>query len=257
MRKWRPTFVCKYVIPEIHGNIESLNIILNRILPLRFSKDQEDVLIFLGDLIDKGNDTYKVLELLISLKKEYGNKLFILKGNHEDLFLKALKSPEAYRTWLLLGGIPTVKSYLENQNLKSEPESFPFSRLTDIVPNSHIEFLNTLPSNLILEDYILFHGGFDLTQIDDNDYRWVSDTSASQKVKSYLKNKQNILLPTDKIYIGAHNYKSKLPFIYSKYFMLGGGAPSKLILFELNSMTCAMIKHNKSRIYKHKFKYYE
>ena len=196
---------------------------------------------------------------LISLQEEYKENFICIKGNHEALFLNALKSETDYRHWLLQGGVFTIKSYLFNLKLDSDPELLPFSRLSDIVPISHLNFLNSLPTHIVLEDYILFHGGFDLKQSIEQtaEYMWVSDTYSSQVIKKLVKDKQHPLLSNDKVYVGAHNFKSKLPFIYSKYFMLGGGAPSKLILFELNSMNCAMIKDNKSRIYKHKFKIYE
>lgn len=256
MRKWRPTHKCIYVIPEVHGAIESLNIIFSRILPLRSSKDQEDVVILLGDYIDEGSDSATVIDTLIECKREYGDRFLCIKGNHEILLLKALQSDQDYRAWILQGGVPTIKSYLDKLNLDSDPSSFPFSRLSDIIPTSHIDFLNSLPTHIVLEDYVLFHGGFDLSNSENTaDSMWAFDTQSSRNVKRLIKEKP--LATETKIYVGAHNFKSRLPYIYSKYFMLGGGAPSKLILFELNSMTCAMIKQGKSRIYKHNFKYIE
>jgi len=259
MRKWRPTHKCIYVIPEVHGAIESLNIIFSRILPLRFSLNQEDMVILLGDYIDKGADSASVLDILIECKREYGDKFLCIKGNHEVLLLKALASEQDYRAWVLQGGITTIKSYLDKLNLDSDPASFPFSRLSDIIPTSHIEFLNSLPTHIELEDYVLFHGGFDLTKLTktDSDNLWAFDIQSSKNIKKLVKDKQNPLSEETKIYVGAHNFKSQLPYIYHKYFMLGGGAPNKIILFELNSMTCAMIKQGKSRIYNHKFKYLE
>lgn len=254
MRKWRPTYKCLYVVPEIHGAYDSLKIILNRIIPLRFSANQEDQVIFLGDYIDRGGKSFEVIEELIQLHKN--NNILCLKGNHELLFLKALQSQDNYRNWLLHGGIQTVKSYIENSGLRSNPEELPFSRLSDIIPESHINFIKSLPAYGKIDDYILFHGGFDFKQPVEsiNEEIIVSDMAGSRSFKCDYK---NISLDSNHVYIGAHNYKSKLPFIHPKYFMLGGGAPEKLILFELNSMTCAMIKHGKSRIYKHNFKFVE
>lgn len=259
MRKWRPTHKCIYVIPEIHGEANSLEVIFNRILPLRFSINQEDMVILLGDFIDKGYNSALVIDLLISYKQQYGDKFLCIKGNHELALLKALKSEQDYRSWVMQGGIATIQSYLVKLKLDSDAATFPFSRLSDIIPISHIDFLNSLPTHIVTEDYIFFHGGFDIDKsIEETlDSTWICDTQTSKIIKKSLKDKQQLLATKEKIYIGAHNFKSKLPFIYSKYFMLGGGAPSKLILFELNSMTCAMIKQGKSRIYKHKFKYFE
>ena len=40
---------------------------------------KKDVLIFLGDYIDKNSNSYKVIHCLINLKKEYGNQIITLK----------------------------------------------------------------------------------------------------------------------------------------------------------------------------------
>jgi predicted MPP superfamily phosphohydrolase len=258
MRKWRPTYKCTYLIPEVHGSFESLKIIFNRILPLRFSVNQEDIVIMMGDYIDKGEDSASVIELLIEQQKLHQDKFICLKGNHEHMMIKAFESNENYRDWLSHGGIATVQSYLTKAGLQSNPASLPFSRLRDIVPPSHIEFLNSLLTHLEFEDYVVFHGGINLNDpASTGELTYMFDTGASRAFKQLLKEGKSPLATSDKVYIGAHNYKDKLPFISSKYFMLGGSAPRNLILFELNSMTCAMIKGNKSRIYKHQFKYFE
>lgn len=259
MQKFRPSHSCIYVIPEIHGNIESIKIIFNRIFPLRFSDGRQDQVILLGDYIDVGDNSSEVIDLLISYKQEYGEDFICLKGNHEVFLLNALKSEESYNSWLLHGGVATIKSYLFDKNSLSDPTSIPFSRLLDIIPPSHINFLNALPTHIVLDDYVLFHGGFDLLRSieETSDYIWTSDTNTSRVIKKSILNNEQPLIDRKKVYVGAHNYNSKFPFIYQKYFMLGGGAPSKLIIFELNSMACAMIKNGRSRIYKHKIKYHE
>lgn len=258
MRKWRPTHKCIYIIPEVHGSIESLKIIFSRIFPLRFSINQEDIVIMLGDYIDKGDDSAGVLELILEAKREYKDKLICLRGNHEQLFLDSFKSNDIYQSWLIRGGIATIQSYLDRKNFQAIPHTIPLSRLPDIIPSDHIDFLNSLPSHIVLEDYVLFHGGIDLENpLQTNATVYISDVKASQTIKKLIKDKQYPLMTSDKIYVGAHNFKNKTPFIYPKYFMLGGSAPKNLILFELNSMTCAMIKSGKSRIYKHNFKYFE
>jgi hypothetical protein len=259
MRKWRPTHKCLYVIPEIHGEAESFKIILNRILPLRFSVNQEDTVVMLGDYIDKGSRSCDVVELLIELKKEYGDNLVLLKGNHEQLFLNAFQSEENYRHWLMQGGMQTLQSYLDNAQIKSTSQFIPFSRLADIIPKEHIKFIESLPSHKELDDYIFFHGGFNTIGGIENtsENTFIYDTWASQSVKQALASGQRPFEGSKKIYVGSHNFKDNFPFIYANYFMLGGSAPRQLILFELNSMTCAMIKSGKSRIYKHKFKFVE
>lgn len=249
MRAWRPAYKCIYVIPEIHGAIDLLNIIVNRIFPLRFSIGQEDVVVFLGDYIDCGANSKEVVDVLIKLKQEYTDQVFFIKGNHEQDLINALGSDEAYRKWLLSGGQATISSYTNNSYV-------PFSRLSDIIPSSHINFIKSLPNYFDLEDYLFFHGGIDIQTLDTSTDRLLYDMSYSRQIKQMIKNKTAIDI-NQKILVSAHNFKAKKPFIYSKCFMLGGSAPAKLVLFELNSMSCAMVKTGKTRIYKHNFKYFE
>lgn len=259
MRKWRPCHRCMYIIPEIHGNIDSFNIIVNRIFPLRFSNKEFDQVILLGDFIDKGFDSSKVLDLIINLQKEYKENFICIKGNHEQLLLNALNSENGFNSWLSSGGQQTISSYLEALKLKSDPAQLPFSRLKDIIPAHHIEFLSSLKNYHQNDDYIFFHGGLNNNLVieETSAETLLSDFTFSKNVKKILKNKEQLSLPFTKICVGAHNYKSTIPFIYSKYLMLGGSAPNKLVLFELNSMSCAIVKKGKSRIYKHKFKFFE
>src|ERR1044072_7176023 len=72
----------------------------------------ETSLIFLGDLIDRGPDSAKGIERLIDLKKHHPRTRFLL-GNHEEVFLQALRgeSVGALRYSLRIGGDATVMSY--------------------------------------------------------------------------------------------------------------------------------------------------
>ncbi len=69
-----------FVIGDIHGNLESLI----KIYDLIKKKDPKYV-IFLGDIVDRGQFQLECLIIVLSLKILYPNKYFILKGNHETL----------------------------------------------------------------------------------------------------------------------------------------------------------------------------
>ncbi len=70
----------RYVVSDIHGNYDLLVKLLNKI---KFSK--EDTLFVLGDVIDKGKDVQKLLNLLFG---ELRDNSFVLAGNHEYEFVK-------------------------------------------------------------------------------------------------------------------------------------------------------------------------
>ena len=79
MSKWRPSEQnCIYVIPDVHGAIDPLNKICDRILPLRKSDGGKDKLIFLGDYIDRHVDSHKVIDFCIELEKKYPHQVIFL-----------------------------------------------------------------------------------------------------------------------------------------------------------------------------------
>lgn len=259
MRKWRPTHKCIYIIPEVNGNMRSLEVILNRILPLRIFKNQEDILVMLGDYIDKGEDSDKVLDCLIDIKEQYKDRAIFLRGDHEQNLLSARTSDNAFSYWTDNGGIATIQSYLKRNNVNSTPYAIKRNRLDDIIPVSHFNFLKNLDYYNILDDYCFFHGGFNPTlSVDKNSLNnWPYDYSSSRYVKDSLNNSKEPSFPDKYVYVGNHNYMSEEPFVYSKYFMLGGSGPKKLFVFELNSMSACAVTHGKSRIYKYDFNIYE
>jgi hypothetical protein len=251
MRKWRPSFKSIYVIPEVRGNLSSLEVILNRILPLRKFKGQEDMLIMLGGYIDADEDAPGVLDALITIQAEYGARVVFIRGDHEEMMLRAIIGAEKdYQYWIQNGGGPTLEAYVRRAGLKGAAASLPQSRLKDIIPASHVEFIQSLPYSYAHEDFFFFHGGFNPQRAlsETTPLTFAFDQSASQIYKQ--KWKSGAKLDVEKIMIGAHNYNSNAPIIFPRYFMLGGTAPRKLIVVDLNSMEACAAKRGKSRIYK-------
>jgi len=69
-----------YVIGDIHGNLHSLLNILEII-----KKNKPKIIIFLGDIVDRGIRQLECLIIILALKILNPNKVFLLKGNHETL----------------------------------------------------------------------------------------------------------------------------------------------------------------------------
>lgn len=68
----------KYCISDIHGEYD---LFINLLKRINFKDDDE--LYILGDIIDKGNDSIKLLNYIFSL-----NNCYCILGNHEYEFLK-------------------------------------------------------------------------------------------------------------------------------------------------------------------------
>jgi len=75
------------VMSDIHGELEMFERLLSDV---KYDPDQ-DQLILLGDYVDRGPNSRKVLDKVIELKAEGA---LVLKGNHEDLMIKALTTNE-------------------------------------------------------------------------------------------------------------------------------------------------------------------
>jgi serine/threonine protein phosphatase 1 len=152
----------RYVISDIHGCLEELNLLIEK-LPLE--KDSE--LIFLGDYIDRGPNSAQVIEKIINLSKEY--KTTCLMGNHEKMFLDFLDDIHSEDSSLFItnGGSATLASYSDHHHEFH-------------VPKHHLEFLKNLKIFHYDDEYIYVHAGLpdvSLEQLSNykrtNDFLWI------------------------------------------------------------------------------------
>lgn len=70
--------------------------------------------VFVGDYVDRGPDTSKVIALLIELQQQDKDRFVCLRGNHEDLLLRAARADRTdadLMTWWSNGGEATLDSY--------------------------------------------------------------------------------------------------------------------------------------------------
>lgn len=102
-----------YAIGDVHGRYDLLIKLLSKIHEdaLRFSDGRRVCLVFLGDYIDRGEDTKRVLDALVYLSSSSKDKLVLLRGNHEAAMTSFLDDPIAGSAWLEFGGIQTLASF--------------------------------------------------------------------------------------------------------------------------------------------------
>jgi serine/threonine protein phosphatase 1 len=106
-------------IGDIHGCGSALASVLAAIEPT-----SEDRIVTLGDYIDRGPDTHRVIDQLLGLQER--GILIPLLGNHEIMMLVALDEPSELDFWLLNGGQETLDSY---------------GGTLDDIPPSHLAFV--------------------------------------------------------------------------------------------------------------------
>jgi len=127
----------RLIIPDIHGCYDTLLALMKQI-----GLQQNDQLFFMGDYINRGKDSAKVLDYIIDLM-ELGYHIYPLRGNHEDMLL----------TKHTLGIKPMEPDV---------PHLYKYEGLIDsnnkILPK-YLTFLSNLPFCFELDRYILVHAG--------------------------------------------------------------------------------------------------
>src|SRR4051812_11124030 len=103
-------------IGDIHGCSLALKAVIDAIDPV-----PDDVLVLLGDYIDRGPDSRGVLEQIIDLRLRC--TVVPLMGNHEEMLLASFRDRTALRFWLSCGGREAIASYTTRFRLPTHPES--------------------------------------------------------------------------------------------------------------------------------------
>lgn len=99
-----------YIIGDIHGYSRSLSNLMKELDP----NPSSDTVIFLGDLFDRGPDSWGVFQIVQSLADKFGERFFLLRGNHEDYLLAEKLSFRQKLLWERVGRQSTVISFRDH-----------------------------------------------------------------------------------------------------------------------------------------------
>ena len=98
------------IIGDVHGCAKELSALLDKVK----ADPERDWLIMLGDLFDRGPESYEVFQIVQKLDKEYGERFVLLLGNHEDFLLAEKLTLKQRMIWDKVGRGATVKSFKEH-----------------------------------------------------------------------------------------------------------------------------------------------
>ncbi|SEN63505.1 serine/threonine protein phosphatase 1 [Sphingomonas gellani] len=168
-----------YAVGDIHGRLDLLDQLLDLIREdIRQRPVETAVLVFLGDLIDRGPDSAGVIERLSGLRDFPAKALFLL-GNHEEFFLRVLNGEDGLvYDWLGFGGDACAESYgVSSAPLKAMDEHRIAEVLAAAIPPAHIEFLKSFGDTVRFGDYLLVHAGIrpgiPIEEQQPHDLRWI------------------------------------------------------------------------------------
>lgn len=139
-----------YVIADIHGRDDLL---VPALYMIGADSPKGATCICLGDFIDRGPDSRRVIELLRQGQEDEQWKWIVLQGNHEDIMLQALDDPRKLNWWIGNGGGATLKSY----GYENGDELTPLK-----VPQTDLDWLKNLPLTYEDEHRIYVHAGLPL-----------------------------------------------------------------------------------------------
>jgi serine/threonine protein phosphatase 1 len=150
-----------YCIGDIHGRLDLLEELHGMILKDCAGFDGSKAIVYLGDYIDRGAQSKQILDLLID-QPLTGFETVHLLGNHEHAMLDFLDNPSGVgAAWLSFGGQVTCLSYgvglgkiMMNMDLELLCEE-----LEEKLPQSHMDFLNSMPLSHTEGSYYFVHAG--------------------------------------------------------------------------------------------------
>lgn len=164
-----------YAIADVHGRADLLEAMLGYIAAAANDRQSKPVVIFLGDLIDRGPHSPRVLDQVCSTLDLYPGSRLIL-GNH-DFFLRELLrgalTEEDAANWMDWGGVATVSAYSNRpvpdfENIAADiRRAFPH----------HVELLLNALSFKEIGRFCFVHAGIrpgvHLADQTEHDLRWI------------------------------------------------------------------------------------
>ena len=142
-------------------------------------RDPAAQLILVGDYVNRGPDSKRVIDLLLTLPRAT-----FLRGNHDDIFDLLLHGdcyichtnatdPVTAFTWFMQHGLAeTLISYgadsAELEDLERRPSPRRIADLVRIVPESHRRFIRDLRPVFESEDFFVAHGYWGVDEPDSS-----------------------------------------------------------------------------------------
>lgn len=159
-----------WVIGDIHGFYQSFISLIDEL-----NLGENDRVVLLGDLIDRGPNSYGVVHTART-----NEQIFCVKGNHEAMMaenfsLEGLQDPNIdLLVWIKNGGDTTVRSYLNAfNNVLTQPDHQAMKKQI----KDDNEWIETLPLHIVLKEWRLVHAGYKpnlpLDEQTEDEYLWI------------------------------------------------------------------------------------
>ena len=191
-----PTDHRVYVIGDIHGRADLLDELAGAIERDLAHAPPKLETILLGDYIDRGRDSSRVIDRL--QRGDFPTPMRFLRGNHEAMFLRFLTDPKELDRWRRYGGLETISSYEVSVSDAMRGTGYDKVR-TDLqgrLPSEHLTFIEFTVLHWAIGDFFFCHAGVrqgvPLDAQREEDLLWIRE--------EFLSNSR----PYDKVIVHGH-----------------------------------------------------
>ncbi len=168
-----------YAIGDVHGRHDLLCKLLDAIVldALARGPVHELRFVLLGDLVDRGADSDRVVDTAIALTKGLPGATCLM-GNHEEMFLLALRGDSQGVSLFRRLGRETLQSYgIADAIIDEGDDETLFTAMMENIPEEHRDFIADLPNSVVIGDYLFVHAGIRpgvaLEEQEGGDMRWI------------------------------------------------------------------------------------
>jgi serine/threonine protein phosphatase 1 len=170
-----------YVVGDVHGRLDLLEDMLAKIhTELQHNPTPQALLVFVGDLIDRGPNSAQVIERLRTYRRLGVRPVFLL-GNHEEVLLRILRGEASLiGSWRRFGGTECLASYgVDTAQLERLTDELALDIVSRAIPAEHVDFLESFVDRYRFGDYLFVHAGVrpgvPLDQQRQADLRWIRE----------------------------------------------------------------------------------
>jgi serine/threonine protein phosphatase 1 len=150
-----------YAIGDIHGRADLLEPLLENVRKDAAGRSRTHF-VALGDYVDRGHDSRRVVDLLLELAAEPEIEAHFLRGNHDQILLDFLADPGLGPYWRRVGGGETLCSYgVDPPATRKQMDQWVAARdaFAAQLPEQHLRFFQELNLSFIWGGYFFAHAG--------------------------------------------------------------------------------------------------
>lgn len=199
-----------FAFGDVHGRADLLGE-LQRMIDddVATRPTERSLVVGLGDYVDRGPDSYGVLELLRSLGRHH--ETIFLAGNHEAFLLDFVSDPgRTGRAWLRNGGWETLRSYQVDCSPNARSDDVFVSirdAFLDRLPEDHLALLEAMTMAVTIGDHFFVHAGarpgVPLTELPEKDALWIREGFADRDAP-FEKVVVHGHSPVTNVFVGMH-----------------------------------------------------